>query len=125
LKPIRVLIADDEPILRLALSIFLLRQGYEVEQAEDAEEAFQMATSGRFHIAMVDVRMPGDGIALLHRLDAATGWTGQAILMTGDHTQPRVRDEVRKGRPYLTKPFDMMAAVRLIESLCQSTVETN
>ena len=69
--------------------------------------------------------MPGDGISLLHRLDEADSWTGHTILMTGDHTQARVCDEIRKGRPYLTKPFDMMAAVQLIESLRRSRLQTN
>lgn len=124
LKPIRVLIADDEPTLRLALSMFLVRHGYEVGEAGNADQAFEMATKGGFQVAMVDVRMPGDGIALLRRLEDA-GWTGNAILMTGDPMQPGVRDEIDNGRPYLTKPFDMMAAVRLIASLHDSAVKTN
>ncbi|MEX2584375.1 MAG: histidine kinase dimerization/phospho-acceptor domain-containing protein [Gemmatimonadota bacterium] len=116
-RPSRVLIADDEPTLRMALSMFLERHGYEVEQASNADEAFDLARTGRFDVALVDVRMPGDGIVLLDRLDEEPGWSGRAILMTGDHTHSRVRDEIRRGRPHLTKPFDMMDAVRLVDAL--------
>ena len=114
---IRVLVADDEPTLRLALAMFLGRHGYEVEQAEDADQAFQLAIRRPFDVALVDVRMPGNGLTLLDRLAEAPEWGGIAILMTGDQTLPRVRDEIRAGRPHLTKPFDMMEAVRLIEKL--------
>lgn len=123
-RPVRVLVADDEPTLRLALSMFLGRHGYEVEQAEDADQAFQLATRKRFDVALVDVRMPGDGLSLLDRLGEAPEWTGSAILMTGDQTLPRVRDEIRAGRPHLTKPFDMMEAVRLIEKLSSHPSES-
>ncbi|MEX2570443.1 MAG: ATP-binding protein [Gemmatimonadota bacterium] len=118
--PFRVLVADDEPTLRLALTMFLDRHGFEVEQAEDATEAYRMATSRSFDVALVDVRMPGDGLVLIERLESSADWSGHAVLMTGDHTATRVRDEIRRGRPHLTKPFDMMEAVRLIERLSGS-----
>jgi CheY-like chemotaxis protein len=114
---VRVLVADDEPTLRLALSMFLGRHGYEVDQAEDVEQALKMFASREYDVAFVDVRMPGDGLALLARLDDLPDWHGHAILMTGDQTQPRIREELRGGRPHLIKPFDMMDAVRMIESV--------
>lgn len=114
---VRVLVADDEPTLRLALAMFLGRHGYEVDQAEDVEQALKMFTSRDYDVAFVDVRMPGDGLALLARLDDLPDWHGHAILMTGDQTQPRIREELRGGRPHLIKPFDMMDAVRMIESV--------
>lgn len=116
-QSVRVLVADDEATLRLALSMFLSRHGYEVQQAEDADQAYHLATRSHFDVALVDVRMPGNGLSLLDRLAEAPEWRGTAILMTGDQTMPRVREEIRSGRPHLTKPFDMMEAVRLIEKV--------
>jgi signal transduction histidine kinase len=113
----RVLVADDESTLRLALAIFLGRHGCQVDQAADAEEAYRMAVQGEYDLAFVDVRMPGDGIELLGRLDSSPLWEGRAVLMTGDHTSERVRGQIEAGRPYLIKPFDLMEAVRLVEEV--------
>lgn len=123
-RPARILVADDEPTLRLALAMFLARHGYQVDQAEDAEQAYRMTRRTEYDVALVDVRMPGDGIALLERLDIEPHWHGRTILMTGDQTQPRVRQEIRAGRPHLTKPFDLTDAVRLIESLSRAGEES-
>lgn len=124
-QPVKILIADDEPTLRLALTMFLGRHGYEIHQAEDVPGARKLIADHDFEIALIDARMPGDGLTLLDELDRSPDWKGQAVLMTGDHSLPRVRDEVRAGRPNLTKPFDMMDAVRLIEGLTRSTGETS
>lgn len=124
-QPVKILIADDEPTLRLALTMFLGRHGYEIHQAEDVPSARKLIGEHNFEIALVDARMPGDGLTLLDELDRSPDWEGQAVLMTGDHSLPRVRDEVRAGRPNLTKPFDMMDAVRLIESLTSRSGESS
>lgn len=121
--PVRVLVADDEPTLRLALAMFLGRHGFEVAQAENVAEALKLVESEQFEVALIDVRMPGDGLTLIDRLDQDPAWQGQAILMTGDHTLARVREEIRSGRPHLTKPFDMMDAVRLVQKFSESGVE--
>ena len=60
---IRVLIADDEPELRVALSELLDHEdGLElIGAAADADEAIDLATSHRPHVALVDVKMPAGG----------------------------------------------------------------
>ena len=69
-RPLRVLVADDEPTLRLALALFLGRHGHEVMEAADAYEALQLAREEHFDVVLVDARMPGDGAALLEQLEA-------------------------------------------------------
>ena len=61
--PIRVLLADDEPALRTALTELLSHEdGLElIGTAADAEEAIRIAEHGRPHVALVDVRMPEGG----------------------------------------------------------------
>lgn len=115
--PLRVLVADDESSLRLALSLFLGRSGHLVEEAGDAETAFRIASELPLDAALVDVRMPGDGIQLLERLESMPHLRGRTILMTGDTTPARVRGLLADGRPYLVKPFDLDEAGRLIETL--------
>ncbi len=116
-RVLRVLIADDEPALRLAISLFLKRRGHSVTQASDAHEAYQFASEQPFDVALVDARMPGDGLVLIERLEALPGLNGRTALMSGDIGRARTRQGVATGRPYLTKPFDMDEMVELIEKL--------
>jgi two-component system NtrC family sensor kinase len=116
-RQLRVLVADDEIGLRRALSLFLERRGHVVIQAADAQEAYALARTQPFDVALVDARMPGDGLVLLEKLEALPGLQGRTALMTGDLGRARTRQGIATGRPYLSKPFDMDEMVRLLESL--------
>jgi two-component system, NtrC family, sensor kinase len=116
-RPLRILIADDEPALRLALSVFLSRRGHQVVQAADAYEAFDLASAQDFDAALVDARMPGDGLVLLERLESLPALQGRTALMTGDLGRARTTQGIATGRPFLSKPFDMDEMVRLVETL--------
>jgi two-component system NtrC family sensor kinase len=116
-RPLRVLVADDEPTLRLAIALFLGRRGHHVTQAADAYEALQLAEEQEFDVALVDARMPGDGLALLEKLEEMPSLNGRTALMTGDLGRARTSQGITTGRPYLVKPFDMAEAVNLIEKL--------
>ena len=116
-RPLRVLVADDEPTLRLAIALFLGRRGHSVTQAADAYEALRLAREQEFDVALVDARMPGDGLQLLEQLEAMPTLHGRTALMTGDLGRARTSQGITTGRPYLIKPFDMTEAVNLIEKL--------
>jgi two-component system, NtrC family, sensor kinase len=116
-RQLRVLVADDEIGLRRALALFLERRGHVVIQAADAHEAFALATTQPFDVALVDARMPGDGLVLLEKLEAIPALQGRTALMTGDLGRARTHQGITTGRPYLSKPFDMDEMVRLLESL--------
>jgi two-component system NtrC family sensor kinase len=116
-RQLRVLVADDEIGLRRALSLFLERRGHVVIQAADAQEAYALAKTQPFDVALVDARMPGDGLVLLEKLEAIPGLQGRTALMTGDLGRARTHQGIATGRPYLSKPFDMDEMVQLLESL--------
>jgi nitrogen-specific signal transduction histidine kinase len=120
-SPLRVLVADDEPTLRLAITLFLKRRGHEVTQASDAYEALRLAKEQEFDVALVDARMPGDGLVLLEQLEAMPSLKGRTALMTGDLGRVRSSQGITTGRPYLVKPFDMNEAVNLLEKLGRGT----
>ncbi|MFV0443397.1 MAG: sigma-54-dependent transcriptional regulator [Planctomycetaceae bacterium] len=65
----RVLIVEDEKVIRTTLAEFLNSEGYTVSQAGSVAEALELAKSTDFHAAVCDVRLPdGDGIGLLKKL---------------------------------------------------------
>jgi signal transduction histidine kinase len=114
---LRVLVADDEAALRMAISLFLERAGHDVVEAADAHRALLLAREQPFDVALVDIRMPGDGLTLLAALEEIPTLRGRTILMTGDATHPRVRSRLGSAEPALIKPFDMADAVRLVEGV--------
>jgi CheY-like chemotaxis protein len=113
-RPLRVLVADDEATLRLALALFLSRHGHEVVQAADAYEAHRLALAQEFDAVIVDAHMPGDGLVLLERLEEIPRLKGRTVLMTGDD---RALGEGAADRLLLSKPFDMTEVIRLVETI--------
>jgi DNA-binding response OmpR family regulator len=64
-----VLIVDDDPDILELVSLTLERDGYEVAQARNGEEALRIASERRLHLAVLDLMMPGiDGYEVTRRL---------------------------------------------------------
>src|SRR5262249_9771654 len=58
---IRVLVADDDPAIRLVLRHRLEAEGWKVEEAADSQAALDALRSGKFDVALIDIIMPGSG----------------------------------------------------------------
>lgn len=54
----RILIVDDEEVIRKFLKIHLNKLGYEVTEAEDGEKAIEKIGGGNFDLIICDVMMP-------------------------------------------------------------------
>ena len=68
----RVLLADDDPILREFAGEYLRESGFSVTLAEDGRQALGMARADRFDLIVTDICMPNmDGIELLQALRGA------------------------------------------------------
>lgn len=66
MKPISILIADDEPSMRDLLQMWLGGDGYHVSCASGGREAAQMMKKHRYDVVIADVLMPdGDGLELI------------------------------------------------------------
>lgn len=115
-RPRRVLIAEDEALIRLDLAEMLREEGYEViGEAGDGQEAVEMAESLRPDLVIMDVKMPRrDGI------DAASEIAGKRIAPIVILTAFSQRDLVERARDagamaYLVKPFSITDLVPAIE----------
>lgn len=81
---IKILIVDDEELLRNSLGKFLERKGFVVEMAESGNKAFAITESHSFDLIISDVRMPdGDGPYLLSLLKEKGGDIPPVMFMTG------------------------------------------
>jgi len=114
----RILIVDDEPILRANLCEVLEREGYEVTVAGDAETALELALENDFAVVVSDIRLPGmDGVALLKRLVAQRPETF-VLLTTAFASVDTAVEALRSGAyDYLIKPVTFADLVRKLKQL--------
>jgi len=121
-----VLVVDDEPGMRTALSANFVRCGWRVETASgvrDATEAFGLKS---FDLVVSDVRMKdGDGFELLCSVQKDSPSTA-VILLTAFGSVPEAVESMRSGAfDYLTKPvsFEQLqaAVVRVMQRIKEST----
>ncbi len=102
----RVLIADDEDSIRFVLRETLEEEGCSVVEVDNGDAALEHLTSGEFHIAFLDIRMPGlSGLELLDHV-RASGASTAIVIMTAQNTFENAVDAMKRGAlDYLTKPF--------------------
>ncbi len=103
----RLLIVDDELIVRDSLGKWFVEEGYEVATASSASEALTRLAEQPSDLALVDIKMPGtDGIELQRRLhDVNPQLT--IIIMTGYASVETAIQALKNGAyDYVTKPFD-------------------
>jgi two-component system, OmpR family, KDP operon response regulator KdpE len=113
----RILVVDDEPQIRRALKTALTGHGYEVEVAENGEEALTRLPSWQPDALVLDLVMPDvDGIEVLRQTRT---WSDLPVIVLSARGQER--DKVQAldlgADDYLTKPFGMdelLARVRAI-----------
>ena len=64
-----ILIVDDEERIRKLLNMYLVREGYEITEADNGEDALEYAMEKDFHCILLDLMMPKmDGIEVAKRL---------------------------------------------------------
>jgi two-component system, response regulator PdtaR len=112
----KVLIAEDETLIRLDLRAMLEAAGHDVcAEARTGEEAVELARSIRPHLSILDVKMPGlDGIEAARRILAEQPMP--IVIVSAYGEDELVRRAVEVGVfGYLTKPFregDLGPAIR-------------
>jgi DNA-binding NtrC family response regulator len=114
----RVLLVDDEPILRVTLANDLAEGGFEVTSAADGEEGLQRIQAGSFDAVLLDLKLPGvDGLALLQYYKSANPG-GIAVMMTAYGTIQTAVAAMKAGAAdYLLKPFPTEEVLMLLRGL--------
>ena len=110
----QILVVDDEQNLRRVLSAQLERDGYDVQTAEDGEEAMRTLADHHIDLVITDLRMPKmDGMELLRQaLELEPELP--IVMITAHGTVDNAVEALKTGAfDYITKPFDQ-AEVRTI-----------
>lgn len=112
----RILLIDDDEVVRKTISKALLKAGYVVDCAENGEEALEKARTAFYNLALVDIRLPDmEGTTLLTAMKDTTPKMVK-IILTGYPAVQNAIDAVNKGADaYLTKPINIADLLRVIK----------
>ncbi len=114
----RILIVDDDPVVRRFVGGLLNENGYEVREAEDGEEALRVAGTLAPALILLDLVMPfRDGFEVINGLreDPATRGIPVIVLSVKDREEDVVKALKLGADDYMTKPFstqELLARIR-------------
>jgi two-component system KDP operon response regulator KdpE len=103
----RVLVVDDEAAIRRALGINLRARGYDVDLAENGEQALELAARHHPDVVVLDLGLPGmDGVEVIQGI---RGWSPVPIVVLSarDAEAAKVAALDAGADDYVTKPFGM------------------
>ena len=112
----RILIVDDEQLVRDLLDRVLRRSGHEVVATSTADEAIVLLAQSAFDLLVTDVVMPGmDGFDLLRRVKNAHPDI-RVIVLTGHAREQIISDFLLHGADdYLAKPFQVHELIGAVD----------
>ncbi len=112
---LKVLLVDDEPSIRLTISEFLKREGYEMLTAADGEQAAALIQTADVDIAIIDINLPRrSGIELLQEFRQREPYV-PVIMITGEPNISQVPEIVRAGAyDFIAKPVVKDTIVRAV-----------
>jgi response regulator RpfG family c-di-GMP phosphodiesterase len=112
----RVLVVDDEKVIREILSEFLTMEGYVVRSVEDGEDALTELRMRPYDMVISDLKMPKvGGLELLEQI-AAENLNVLTVIMTGFGTVETAIEAMKKGAyDYILKPFKVEEVVHVVQ----------
>jgi response regulator RpfG family c-di-GMP phosphodiesterase len=112
----RLLVVDDEKVIREILSDFLTMEGYVVRAVEDGGSALRELERRSYNLVISDLKMPGmGGLELLEKI-AELKQNIVTVIMTGFGTVETAIEAMKKGAyDYILKPFKIEEVVQVVE----------
>jgi len=112
-----VLIADDDPALRVGMRLVLEREGYTCVEAEQGEQAVELARRRRPRCVFLDLAMPAlDGFSVARMLRADPHLEGVHLNCLTGLVDGRAREQALLAgcESFLTKPLDVRAVLEVV-----------
>jgi DNA-binding response OmpR family regulator len=117
----RVLVVDDEPIVREVLSRYLSREGFEVDTAADGQAALDVFEATRPELIVLDLMLPRmDGLEVFRRIRARNGAAVIMLTARGEETDRVVGLELGAD-DYIAKPFSPREVVARVRAVLRRT----
>ena len=120
----KILVVDDELIVRKSLGGWLERDGHKVDTAASGEEALEKCETTRYDILLLDIKMEGlSGLDVLKKIKENDPDVS-VVMITAYGSIPSAIEAMKSGAyEYLLKPFDPDELMVLIEKIMQHQAE--
>jgi two-component system, OmpR family, response regulator ResD len=119
-----ILVVDDEERIRRLLRMYLEKEGYDIEEAEDGETALRMATDSDYDLVLLDVMLPGiDGIEVCARLRQVKSTPVIMLTAKGEETN-RVSGFEVGADDYVVKPFSPREVIYRVKAILRRSSAT-
>ncbi|MBW2193049.1 MAG: response regulator [Deltaproteobacteria bacterium] len=119
-KDFRILVVDDELIVRDSIKDWLEDEGFAVEAAESGPDALDLLSKQAYHLMLTDIKMPGmDGVEVLQK--AKQDYPDLCVVMMTAYATVETAVEAMKtgALDYLLKPFDLDTLVPMVIRIYQ------
>lgn len=113
----KILVVDDEEIVRISCNRLLTPEGYDVKTVKSATDAFALLKAEPFDLVLTDLKMPDiDGIEVLRRVKEE--WPHiEVVMITGYQTITSAVQAIKLGAfDYLEKPFTPDSILATVEN---------
>ncbi len=122
----RILIAEDDPVLADGLSRSLRALGYAVDAVADGEQADAALAAQGFDLVILDLGLPRlSGLEVLRRLRARNGTAPVLILTAADSVEQRVKGLDLGADDYMAKPFALSELEARVRALTRRALGAN
>jgi DNA-binding NtrC family response regulator len=120
-KP-KILIIDDEAIVRTSCRKCLIPEGYDVDSAENGIAGLRLVESNTYDLILTDLKMPDmDGIEFLAKI-RETHPKAKVIMITGYSTSEHAELAIQSGAyNYIEKPFTPETLVKAVQEALSDT----
>lgn len=104
----KILLVDDEPVIRETLCSILKEDGYDVLTADTGMEAIKLSEKNSFDVAIIDLKLPDiEGTAVLHNIKEINPAICSILITAYPTTESAIRAVQEEAYEYITKPFDI------------------
>lgn len=116
----RILVTDDEEVLRMLIVDTLEEEEYEIDEAANGEEALELLEKNNYELLILDYMMPQmTGIEVLQEIRQRIELKHQKVLMLTAKSQAKDKEEMLNSGAdsILTKPFSPLELLDTVEEL--------
>jgi CheY-like chemotaxis protein len=106
----KILVVDDEPVVRQLLSQVLTDEGHEVETTDDGKDALNRIKGNSYSLILLDMKLPGISGSGLYKLiqEIEPSLAKRVVFVTGDVMGADTEAFLTRTKlPYIAKPFDV------------------
>ncbi|MDI4645444.1 MULTISPECIES: response regulator transcription factor [Cohnella] len=120
----RILVVDDEERIRRLLRMYLEKEGYVIEEAEDGETALKLALQEEYDLIVLDLMLPGiDGMEVCSRLRQSKATPVIMLTAKGEEVN-RVQGFEAGADDYVVKPFSPREVIFRIKAILRRSSAT-